>query len=260
MALIESYSQPAALMDSRTLFELIEEIRGLSSIEEIHGFCSRLSVDIGFANFLFAARIPTSFIEPQSVIISGFPTEWWEHYKEHGFIPQDPVVSYTIGHNLPKDWHTIGLECGDHRGIIVMNQAREFGLRSGLVCPIHGAGGSLALLSLSSPQEHSQTYPQARHYMAYAHLLASHLQEALLRTVEIREITEQTRKLTNREAECLLWCAEGKTAWEIAQILNISERTAIYHLQNACQKLDVTSRQQAVARAISLGLISPQFS
>ena len=55
-----------------------------------------------------------------------------------------------------------------------------------------------------------------------------------------------------------MWSAEGKTAWEISQILHISERTVVFHLQNASEKLGVVNRQQAVAHAISLGLVTPQ--
>jgi DNA-binding CsgD family transcriptional regulator len=64
--------------------------------------------------------------------------------------------------------------------------------------------------------------------------------------------------LTEREKECLLWAAEGKTGWEIANIIRISERTVTFHLQNAVQKLGVVNRQQAISRALSLRLIEPQ--
>jgi LuxR family transcriptional activator of bioluminescence operon len=66
-------------------------------------------------------------------------------------------------------------------------------------------------------------------------------------------------QLTNREKECLLWAAEGKSSWEIARILNISENTVIFHFKNASKKLNVTNRQQAIARAIAHGLITPQL-
>jgi DNA-binding CsgD family transcriptional regulator len=63
--------------------------------------------------------------------------------------------------------------------------------------------------------------------------------------------------LTEREKECLLWAAEGKTGWEIANIVSISERTVTFHLQNASQKLGVVNRRQAISRALSMGLIEP---
>jgi DNA-binding CsgD family transcriptional regulator len=67
-------------------------------------------------------------------------------------------------------------------------------------------------------------------------------------------------ELTPREQECLLWVTEGKTTWETSQILNISERTVTFHLQNTVDKLGVVNRQQAVARAVALGIIRPQFN
>jgi len=64
-------------------------------------------------------------------------------------------------------------------------------------------------------------------------------------------------KLTEREKECLFWAAEGKTAWETSQILNVSERTINFHLTNTTKKLSVFNRPQAVAKAVFVGIISP---
>ena len=66
-----------------------------------------------------------------------------------------------------------------------------------------------------------------------------------------------TTRTTAREAEALLWTAEGKTSHDIALILGVSERTVVFHLQNVARKLNVSNRTHAVARAISLGLINP---
>jgi DNA-binding CsgD family transcriptional regulator len=76
-------------------------------------------------------------------------------------------------------------------------------------------------------------------------------------TPEIFELNKTD--LTDREKECLLWAAEGKTSWETAQILHISERTVIFHLQNATRKLNAANRQNAIARAVVMGLITPQL-
>lgn len=64
-------------------------------------------------------------------------------------------------------------------------------------------------------------------------------------------------RLTNREYDCLLWTARGKTAWEVGQILGISEETTLFHLKNACRKLGVFSKHHACVRAIVQGLILP---
>ena len=63
--------------------------------------------------------------------------------------------------------------------------------------------------------------------------------------------------LTEREAECLRWAAQGKTSWEIGHILGLSERTANYHISNACAKMNVRGRQAAIAQALRAGYLDP---
>jgi len=65
-----------------------------------------------------------------------------------------------------------------------------------------------------------------------------------------------TCHLSPRELTVLMWMKEGKTNWEIAQILGLSERTVRFHVGGIFEKLDVTSRTQAVARALGAGLIA----
>ena len=65
-----------------------------------------------------------------------------------------------------------------------------------------------------------------------------------------------TRRLSPRELTVLVWMKEGKTNWEIAQILGLSERTVRFHVGGIFEKLDVTSRTQAVAQALGAGLIA----
>jgi DNA-binding CsgD family transcriptional regulator len=62
--------------------------------------------------------------------------------------------------------------------------------------------------------------------------------------------------LSPRELTCLTWIAQGKTAWEVAQILGITERTVTAHLTSAVTKLGAANRLQAAVIAVREGLIS----
>lgn len=64
------------------------------------------------------------------------------------------------------------------------------------------------------------------------------------------------KPLTTREVSCLQWAAQGKTSWEVGMILGLSERTVNFHIHNACRKLNVHSRQAAIALALQTGLLS----
>ena len=59
--------------------------------------------------------------------------------------------------------------------------------------------------------------------------------------------------LSRRQAEVLVWIAEGKTNGEIASILGMSERTVEKHVQHILQRLGVETRTAAATRALSIG-------
>lgn len=58
--------------------------------------------------------------------------------------------------------------------------------------------------------------------------------------------------LTAREAEVLLWVAQGKSNGDIALILGMSEKTAKQHLGSVFQKLGVESRNAAALEAVAV--------
>ncbi|MCC6446867.1 MAG: helix-turn-helix transcriptional regulator [Armatimonadetes bacterium] len=70
-------------------------------------------------------------------------------------------------------------------------------------------------------------------------------------------INQRFLYLTPREKDILNLVQEGKTARTTAEILDISKRTVEYHLLNVYQKLRVRSKEEAVQRAIELGLLEP---
>ncbi len=56
--------------------------------------------------------------------------------------------------------------------------------------------------------------------------------------------------LSERERDVLKWLRNGKSSWDISVILEISERTVNFHVNNVMKKLDAITRTQAVATAI----------
>jgi len=86
-------------------------------------------------------------------------------------------------------------------------------------------------------------------------LFAVHAQEAAMRILVPMPSEPGLPALTPRELETLRWTMEGKTAWEVANVLGISERTAVLHANNAMHKLGCVNKHQAVLKALRLGLI-----
>ena len=62
--------------------------------------------------------------------------------------------------------------------------------------------------------------------------------------------------LTKREQEVFRLLILNKTTEEIANVLNISEKTVRNHISNAMQKLGVKGRANAVIELLRLGELS----
>ena len=94
-------------------------------------------------------------------------------------------------------------------------------------------------------------------------LMTPHLHFALARVLatvgEYQGALGKSRKaLSERQREILHWLNEGKTNWEIAKILGLTELNVKYHIDQIFQKLEVRSRAHAVAKGRELALLSEQ--
>jgi LuxR family maltose regulon positive regulatory protein len=89
------------------------------------------------------------------------------------------------------------------------------------------------------------------------HVHRSHLLEHLDQRGHRSHLSNQAlvEPLTNREIEILLILPKGLSNQEIAERLFISPETVKRHLYNIYQKFDVKSRQQAIVKAKSLGIL-----
>jgi len=100
--------------------------------------------------------------------------------------------------------------------------------------------------------------PLSRRDRTVFEMLAPHLHHALL-TLERKRTAAggpAGPSLTLREKEVLHWLCLGKTNWETAAILTISELTVRNHVHNVMLKLGVTNRTQAVIKALQDNLIT----
>ena len=88
----------------------------------------------------------------------------------------------------------------------------------------------------------------------------SYIQPELMPVLNMRLVSRNLDKdkielLTGREMEVLIQIANGMINKEIANLLNISERTVKNHISNIFKKIDVSDRTQAAVFAIKNDLI-----
>ncbi|MEA9429375.1 LuxR C-terminal-related transcriptional regulator [Aeromonas caviae] len=140
----------------------------------------------------------------------------------------------------------------------VMNLAADFGVRNGVSFPLHTPQGEHGILSfISKEKSNSDLMFENVPLLSFC---ASYIFNSALTLIKARpDLMKYLAELSDREKECLFWASEGKTSWEIATILGISERTVNFHLNQVTNKTDSRNRNQAIAKSISSGIIVPSL-
>lgn len=246
-------------MSASGCFEIIEKLLDCKTTENIEEVCEQFCDKFGYNHYFYGVLIPTSFTKPSIYVISNHPEEWRARYSEMGYLSIDPTAAYCMQHVAPIHWLNLDSDKTEPSRIYSMySEAMDFGIVDGVSFPIHTIRHETAMLSLSVDKPDADWNKRLIKYIPEGHLFAAYLHEAVIKILPaIQQLVSAV--LTEREKECLLWIADGKTSWEISQILGIAERTVVFHIQNATGKLDVVNRQHAVAKAISHGYILPRI-
>jgi DNA-binding CsgD family transcriptional regulator len=183
----------------------------------------------------------------------------WAHLPDgysHSYISNhwdkiDPIVHHIHSARRPFMWSDACAKMNlSGRQKAFLEDCRDLGVHSGITIPLHGPGSEVDLISLSLRDE-KRVEPGR---IPLLHALTVQYRSRL---GELQgDPAEAVKPLTLKEMECLRWCKEGKTNWEIGEIMSISEKTVEFHLSNTIKKLDVSNRITAVVKGIQLGIIS----
>lgn len=237
--------------------DLFESLLNCNTVEELHTTATTITRQMGFEHFLYGVKVKTSLTRPYQFVLSGYPKQWRDHYVEMKYQEIDPTVAHCRTHVTPVIWRNQVFQ--GHDATKFQGEAKEAGLKHGATFVVHGGRGETAMLSLATTRGARQAESDVVAHMGQAQLFTCYLHEAVQRIVLSQgPLPLQKVTLTPREKECLLWVAEGKTSWEIGNIVRISQDTVKFHLKNASRKMGVTNGRHAVSRAVSLGLIAPK--
>lgn len=184
----------------------------------------------------------------EHIITCNFPSEYLQRLQEAGGLGDSPIVAQWAQTRRP-----VLFEMSDeHVKSAWLENFQRYGLNN------VAAHGLCDLNSLATSYFSFSQIPgklTSRHAQLLE-MLVPHLHVALTRVVgsvqqESRLPKSMPHGLTEREAEIMKWLGAGKTNWEIAQVLRISENTVKNHVQRILAKLKVSTRAQAVAKVVS---------
>ena len=213
---------------------------------------------LGFEQVLFGVVNSRHTRFESAFLRSNYSADWRDRYDRNGFAYVDPTVAHCLSSTIPIVWEPGTFASGPQQAGLY-EEASAHGIRSGATLPVHGPQGEFGVISFASD---ARPDADARRAMTEALPMLSLVRDyAFISSGRFRE--EETRpeeapRLTRRELEVLQWVMAGKSSWEVARITGCSEATVNFHLANVRQKFDVNTRQQAVVKAIALGLITPE--
>jgi LuxR family transcriptional activator of conjugal transfer of Ti plasmids len=231
--------------------EFVDAVQTADDVASSERVASRLMQHLGFRWFAYL-RVDGG----QSVLISSYPKNWTARYVDLHYQSVDPVIGRA---RVQSDLFCWSGDRGTRRTREqrrFFDEAKTFGIRSGITVPIRGGFGQMAAFTLATDESALLTERLADEYR---HLLLPiglyfHM-HATAKLEPVAAFSAPHATLSQRERQCLAWSARGKTADDIAVLVGISKRTVIFHLENARIKLGAASLTQCVAEAIRRGLL-----
>ena len=185
--------------------------------------------------------------------VGTYPLEWATHYVEKGYLRIDPVIQGCFQRFHPVEWKR--LDWSSKAARAMMAEAIEYGLgNQGYSIPLRGPNGQFALFTAnhSCSDEEWAAFCEAN---VRDLLMAAHYFNRKALELEKPDDEKVQKPLSPREADALTFLALGYSRAQIAEMLEISEHTLRVYVESARFKLGALNTTQAVARALSLGLI-----
>lgn len=188
----------------------------------------------------------------KATLIHNYPKDWANLYVTFDLAGHDPVRR-ACGRSITGfEWRRIAqlipMGPADHR---MLAAGAEVGVADGFTIPRHLPGDGSGSCSFAV----GPNRPLPREMFEVAEILGG-LAVAAARTLTGHCHLPLKPVLSERQRECILWTARGKTAEVTATILGIKEATVTKHLQDARERYGVNNSQLLILCTLFDGLIS----
>lgn len=209
--------------------------------------------DLGFERVSAVTVIDHPSTDTEFISIDNTPVAYLDSYLNREKNKRDPIGQHCKRLGVPIVWDQDTYLRASF--VDQWEMQAPHGYRTGISMALHLPEGKHFMLCMSSSGALPCSPADLTRLVADVQLFAVYAQEAAFRLLVPPKARPESPGLTPRELESLKWTMEGKTAWEVGAILGISERSAVFHLNNAMHKLGCINKHQAVLKALRLGLI-----
>jgi LuxR family quorum-sensing system transcriptional regulator CciR len=228
----------------------VRDVRELETEEALAAALADVSRDLGFRYFALTHHVDVR-LSSAAIRIHNYPDGWAEWFDEQSLGAADPVHRASNMTSVGFAWsrlpEMIALTAEDRR---VLERARKEGIGEGFTVPAHVPGEAHGSCSFACAAGETLS----DEHLSLVQLVGAFAFEAARRMRRSR-FSEAPVQLTDRQRECVLLAARGKSDWEIARILEISEQTVIEHLKHARERYGVGRRTLLAVHALFDGTI-----
>ena len=238
-------------MDQLDLIQgFIEESQRTKNLLDLGQLFEKTISGRGFGNFACASSVDPLNPPKHALVITNYPEEWMLRFSDKSYHLIDPIFRTAQSRLTPFFWSDPSWRAQlTHEQVMVLNEAAELGLGDGFSVPIHCTEGFPASCSISyNKQDTDQKDIHA------VHMMSIYLHEAGLR-IKSTPKSSWLPILNDNQRRVLELVAQGKSDWSISKIIGVSEHTVHYHVRQILKKLCVSTRAQAIVRALFLGEI-----
>ena len=201
---------------------------------------------------LACGEVDLAVMERTVFFVIEWPDDWRKFYLSSGFVGHDPVVAALAHRQGPFTWSELR---GDRQlslaGTEALQRISDHGWSEGLVVPIPRGGSRYGLVSLAGKGRHFTPYEKS-----LIALLSIGFHERVRAMAPAHGFPVPPAGLTEREIQCLTLTGRGRSDRAAGAELGIAQSTAHEYLENAKRKLKAGTRAEAVALAVSLGIIA----
>jgi DNA-binding CsgD family transcriptional regulator len=248
--LLPTLVAPGAQMNLQR-YEQVSQASDLTSFRQgLIDFANDL--DFGLVVGVLAIEHRGPGAKPEYISIGNTPQQFLEASRNPDNAKRDPVHQRLMRQSTPliydQDFY-VNADAGD-----LWEVHAPFGYRTGIAVGVHMPGYRRLLLGVDRESPLPKDPIKLNRMIADLQLLAVHAQDAAARLLVSKQ-HDARPKLPPRQLEILKLSMEGKSAWVVGSLLGISENTVNYHMKQLFRLLDVSTKQQAVLKAMEMGLL-----
>jgi len=232
----------------------VHDAAAAAGADELAEIIRQVSRDLGFGYFALTQHADPATANQPVIRLDNYPRDWTEYFDSERLGPSDPVHRASGMTSVGFAWSELPrLIALTRRDREILQLAGLRGVGDGFTVPAHVPGEINGSCSFAVPS--GSSLPGAS--LPAAQLVGAFAFEAARRIWKVRPLpAARPARLTDRQRDCLLWAARGKSDWEISRILGVSQETVIQHLKQARERYGVGKRTQLAVRALFDGTLS----